>query len=105
MNPLFERILYQLNPRPKANTDPGVSPAPVAAESTINFKLKRHLDGKYSFEVKSEKSKDKKLDAYAKWLAGSIVRSLRKFNEIASYVDPEGIEKSSWEELAQTIED
>ena len=106
MNPLFEKILYQLklHAPDEEISDPGTL-APAIVESDFIFKLKRHADGKYSFEVRSEKSGDKKLDAYAKWLAGSIVRSLSKFNEIASYVDPEGIEKSSWEDLAQAIED
>lgn len=106
MNPLFEKILYQLNLHPKAETDSGVSLAPVEAESEIAFKVKKHLDGKYSFEVRSEKSNDKELDAYAKWLAGSMVRSLRKFDDaIREVEDPEGIEKWDFQTLAQAIED
>jgi hypothetical protein len=107
MNAFLEHLLYKSVKHPKkisSLTDVEiekqkelVSQFPVEEESAIIFKVKRHLDGKYSFEVRSEKSNDEELDAYAKWLAGSFARSLKKFDEIASVSDPEDISKSTFQ--------
>ena len=105
MNPFFEQLFFRTSSaheeaktqatKTKQKLYPSLSP--VVDESAIHFKIQKHLDGKYSFALRSEKSNDKELDNYAKWLAGSFAKSLQALDEVCSLDDPEEIANSTFD--------
>jgi len=68
-----------------------ITDSPVVEESSITFSIRKHGNGKYSCKISQIPCEDSELDDYAKWLAGSLARSMMKFEELVGVDDPDGV--------------